>query len=194
MSSRVQLPKPALTSECPRSSRNLQLQLAALVVLLAVGVGLRLANLGNVSSRTPDERVYTYQANVLLHPGTAGLRALVTEYQRDPVVRQYPTPTRAGYLWLLTTVMRITGSTDVSVGAGISCVASIGSLLVLFLIGVRFFPPWAMLFAGLFFAISPAELWLARRSLQDALLEFLGLALILVAGEINRNSRRYVWY
>src|SRR5438552_13155111 len=118
--------------------RTTQLGLATISALLCLGTVLRVANLSNVSSRSPDERVYTIQAKVLLQRGQAGLRSLIAEFQQNPAARLYPTPTRLGYLWPLAAVMRLTGGRDERVGAYLSCAASIGSLFILALIGVRF--------------------------------------------------------
>jgi dolichyl-phosphate-mannose-protein mannosyltransferase/tetratricopeptide repeat protein len=171
-----------------------RLGLAAGAALLCLGIGLRLANLSIVTGRSPDETNYTRQANTLLQDGTAGLRAIAAEYQRDPAARLAGPPTRAGYLWMLAAAMRLTGRNDENVGALLSCAASIGSLFILTLIGIRFFPPWATLFALLFLAVCPAELELARRIWADALVGFLGLSLVYVAGEITRDSRRRIWH
>ena len=167
---------------------------AASAVLFCLGTGLRLANLHNVTGRTPDETVYTKQTNVLFQSGNAGLRVLVAEYQNDPTMRLFPPPTRTGYLRMLAVTMRLTGKTDESAGAYLSCAASIGSLLLLALFGLRFFPPWAAVVALLFFAVSPPELELARRTWGDALVGFMALALVAVSAQITRDSRQPLWY
>ena len=165
-----------------------------LTILLCLGIGLRLANLSIATGRSPDETNYTAQAMTLLKDGSAGLKAIADEYQQNPAARLAGPPTRAGYLWLLATTMRLTGHADVSAGAVLSCAASIGSLFLLTLIGIRFFPPWATLFALLSFVVSPAEMELARRAWIDSLVGFLGLALIYVSCEITSNSKRRIWH
>jgi len=179
---------------CFDPTRTTQLGIATIGALLCLGAVLRVANLSNVSSRSPDEQVYTIQTKVLLQRGQAGLRSLIAEFQQNPVARLYPPPTRLGYLWPLAAAMRLTGGRDERVGAYLSCAASIGSLFILALIGVRFFPSWATLFALLFFAVSPMELAVSRRAWPDALVEFLGFSLVYVAAEITRDSARRVWY
>jgi hypothetical protein len=166
----------------------------AVAVLLCLGIGIRLANLNIVTGRSPDETNYTRQANILLQDGTVGLRSIAAEYQLDPAARLAGPPTRAGYLWMLASTMRLTEKHDESVGAVLSCAASIGSLFMLTLIGTRFFPPWATLFALLFLVVSPAELELARRTWIDALVGFLGISLVYVSGEITRDSQRRIWH
>lgn len=165
-----------------------------IAVLLLFGVGLRWANLDNVASRTPDEAVYTGQANVVRSEGTAGVRKMTAQYRREPDARLYPPPTRAGYIWLLAGVMSLSDRADEGAGADLSAACSVGSLLLLAWVGLRFFPAWATVFAVLFYAVSPPELVMARRAWQDCLIEFLGLALVAVAAEIMRDSRRRIWY
>jgi 4-amino-4-deoxy-L-arabinose transferase-like glycosyltransferase len=165
-----------------------------LVVLVCVAAGLRVENFRNVNTRTPDERVYTYQAKTWLESGRAGIRSMVNEYKGDAETRWYPPPTRVGMIRLVADMMRWTGRGDESVGARISCVASIGSLVVLALIGIRFLPPWAACAAMLFYAVFPAELAIARRTWTDALVELAGLLLIWFTCEITRNSKRIIWY
>jgi 4-amino-4-deoxy-L-arabinose transferase-like glycosyltransferase len=174
------------------STRSVIAGAAGLILLL--GIGVRIANLGNVNSRTPDERVYRSQADTWRQQGTAGLRSLVASYERDPEARLYPPPTRVGMIRLVAAVMSLTGRDDESAGAILSCAASIGSLLMLALIGLRFFPPWAALCGLLFYAVSPPELVIARRAWADAVVELIGLGMVYAACEITRDSRRWSAY
>src|SRR5580692_6476846 len=98
--------------------------LILIAMLVCLAAGLRLANLGNVNSRTPDERVYTWQAKTWLQSGQAGLRSMVDEYKADAESRLYPPPTRVGMIRLVADLMRWTGRYDETVGAKISCAAS----------------------------------------------------------------------
>jgi len=169
-------------------------QYILMAVIAGIAAALRLANLGNVVTRTPDERVYTYQAKTWLESGHAGILSLVAEYKADAETRLYPPPTRVGMIRLVAAAMRWTGKQDESAGANISCAASIGSLLVLALIGIRFLPPWAAVAGMLFYAVLPAEQAIARRTWSDALVEFAGLLLIYAVCEIAGGSRRRFWY
>src|SRR5665213_2920235 len=161
--------------------------LILMVVLVCFAAGLRLINLGNVNSRTPDERVYTYQAKTWLDSGPAGMRSQIDEYKNDAETRLYPPPTRVGMIRLVAELMRWTGKYDESVGARISCAASIASLVVLALIGLRFLPAWAALAGMLFYAVFPADLAIARRTWTDAIVELAGLLLIYFVCEITRR-------
>jgi hypothetical protein len=167
---------------------------AAAGVILLLGIGARIANLGNVNSRTPDERVYKSQAGMWRAQGAAGLRMLVSAYERDPEAQLYPPPTRVGMIRLVAATMSLTGRDDESAGAILSCAASIGSLVMLALISFRFFPPWAAVCGLLFYAVSPPELVIARRAWADAVVEAIGLAMVWAACEITRDSRRWLAY
>ncbi len=168
-------------------------QLVLMAILLSLAATLRVANLDNVTSRTPDERVYTHQANVWLQSGRAGLRSLVETYKRD-TAKDHPLPTRAGMIRVVAMMMKWTGRNDESVGAIVSCAGSIISLYVMALIGIRFLPPWAALAGVLLYGVFPPALAIARRTWSDALVELAGLLLVWLTCEITRNSRRRVWY
>jgi len=161
-------------------------------VLLAWG--LRLANLGNVRWRTPDEHVYAHFAQEWRESGAVGITSLIGQYRNNPQAWLYPPPTRAGMIVATGIAMDFLGGDGESAGAVLSCAASLGSVLLLALIGLRFFPPRAALCALLFYAVSPADLAISRRTWAEALLEFLCLAALYAACEITRNSRRLIWY
>src|SRR5262245_42324530 len=118
---------PLLESPLLRS----RLGCVAVTLLLVLGSWIRVRNLDVSPGRSPDESNYTAQANRLLREGQAGLRGIADEYLREPAARLAGPPTRAGYLWALAATMKLTGRTDETAGALLSCVASIGSLLLL---------------------------------------------------------------
>ncbi len=170
------------------------LRFAIISAIILAGAGLRLGNMSNVAARTPDERVYTAQANVWNASGVAGLRALTASYLASADAKQYPMPTRVGMVRLVSFAINATGRSDASAGAWASCFASIASLAALAWIGVRFLPLPAALAALLFFAVFPAELAIARRTWADAAAEFFSLAVILCGCEIMRSPRNYWLY
>ena len=155
--------------------------------LLTLGIVLRLVNLDGVTSRTPDERTYAQHATVFLDRGTAGLRQLADQYRRDPALKLYPSPTRAGFIHLNAAAMALTGRHDIEVLPAVSCLASILSLVVLAFAGMRFFPITATLAGLLFVAVSPVELPLARRAWADATVEIISIAMAYVTCEIAEN-------
>ncbi len=174
--------------------RGPALPLALMVAFLVLGVWLRLAGLHNVTARSPDERTYAANANVLRLHGTAGLRAAVERFRHDSSLEFLPPPTRVGYLWLLGLAMNLTGDTSAAAGVGLSCLASIACLFVVGLIGWQFFSPPVALFATLFYAVSPVELIFAQRTWQESLLELVALALLFIAAKISRGARSWYWF
>lgn len=168
---------------------------AALILIFMLGVSLRIYNLTNVHSRSPDEGVYTYQANTVLQYGPVeGVKKLVDRYNADEKQWIYPPPTRVAYIWPLALLMKMTNRVDTGLGAYMSCFFSIISLLILIALGLRFFNRWITLYALLFMSVSPLSLAIARRTWQDAMLGCVGLLLIYLCCEITRAPRRLIRY
>ena len=164
--------------------------LLLVVVLFGLGTFLRFINLNNVTWRTPDEKVYTWQARTWIKSGAPGLRSMVAEYKADADTRLYPPPTRVGMIRLVAALLRASGRSDDGAGAVISCLASVGSLFMVALIAVRFAPPWAGAAAVLFYSVLPAELAVSRRTWTDALIELAVLLLIWLSCEITKENRK----
>lgn len=163
-------------------------------VVLAIGMGLRINNLNNITRRSRDEQIYTQQARIIALEGGEGIKLLIREYNLNKELWIYPPPTRLGYLWLLASVMKITDSADEKVGAYVSSTFSIIALLLLIVCGLRFFNPWIALNALLFMSVSPMDLAIARRTWQDAMLGCVGLSLIYFCCELTRNTHKIIWY
>jgi tetratricopeptide (TPR) repeat protein len=177
----------------PKRTRR-PVEIAAIIALLSLGIWLRLTNLGNITSRSPDERIYTRQANTVLKYGNRGIRTLAAEHIRDAETRLYPPPTRVGYIWMVAAAMQLSGRMDENAGAYLSCAASIGSLVIVAIIAVRFFPGWLPFFALLFFCVSPLELAIARRAWGDTLVGFFGLILFWMTSELATRRGKRVCY
>ncbi|MGD9015456.1 MAG: hypothetical protein PVI33_05495 [Candidatus Omnitrophota bacterium] len=179
-----------------KSRKLLQTILFIILLLLAlwIGIALRLSNLDNVIARSPDEGVYAAQASVIAQNGTGAIRELTREYNADKRWWLYPHPLRVGYLLPLAAVMRITHNTDIKLGAYISTFFSIMTLLLIIVVGRRFFNQWITLYALLFISVSPMSLAIARRNWQDAMLGFIGFFLIYLCCQITLNSRKIIWY
>lgn len=165
--------------------------LAALALLVCMGAALRVSALDGVRRRTPDERVYTAAGQVLLTQGGTGMKVLRARAAEDTTTAA--TPVRAGYLFLLAETMRLTGLSDERAGAGLACVLSIATMLLLALVAWRRFSPAVALTAVVLDAVSPAALMTARRSWEEAVTEAVTMVLILAASEITAGSRRVVW-
>lgn len=179
----------------PRPDKKLGLFIIAILFLaiFSIGVVLRVTNL-EVAMRSPDERVYTEQGKTIVQKGAQGIKLLVHQDAINSAMWIYPLPTRVGYLWPLAAYMKLINSTDIKAGSYISCFSSIISLLLLIVIGVRFFNKWIALFGLLFLSVSPMDLAIARRTWQDAMFGCVGLFLIWFSCEISRSGRQIIWY
>ena len=172
-------------------------QRTVLIILFSIfvlGVTLRICNINNVTARSPDEVIYTYQAKTIALYGGEGIKFLVREYNMTENAWQYPPPIRLSYLKLVAGVMNMINLTNVRVGVYISSFFSIISLLLLILLGLRFFNKWITVYALLFMSVSPMSLAIARRTWQDAMLGCVGLLLVYFCCEITRNTNRIIWY
>jgi hypothetical protein len=168
--------------------RNHRTQIVLLAFLVLLGTALRCTNLNNVLRRSPDEYTYTNTANLLLDRGTpAAYATLFANYDPDR-----PSPARIGYHWLLTTTMHLTGDHTPRAGADLSCAASILSLLLLACMAWRILPSTGALAATLLYAVSPAELMLARRCWGESLVELLTLACLAVAAAVTLKTTNQV--
>jgi len=164
----------------------------ALGGLFLLGAWLRLIDLGNVHSRSPDERVYTRQAIAIRTDGVGGVRRLVKADLNDAELFQYPPPTRIGYTALIASTMRLTGLEDERAGTCLSCLASILSLAVLAGIGLRFLDAGVTVLALFFLAVFPAELVVARRCWNDSLSGLVGAILLYSTLEVSAGCRRRI--
>src|ERR1700683_1628766 len=72
-----------------------------LFLLFAVGAKLRLDHADDVTSRSPDEQVYTWYARRVAKNGPSEFPVLVREFIEDPAMHAYPPPWRVGYVWPL---------------------------------------------------------------------------------------------
>ncbi|HYR84306.1 MAG TPA: hypothetical protein VE422_09540 [Terriglobia bacterium] len=166
----------------------------ALAAAIGLGVLLRSEHMTDVTSRSPDERIYTYYANRFIDEGLPGYRQLFADYNRDPALWVYPAPTRCGYVFLSAMVMKATGVRDARAGAAVSWLFSILSMFLLAWIAIRFFNPGVTLLAVTFLAFSFGELGMARRAWQDSTFGLLGLLLVYLTCEITRAPRQKVFY
>jgi len=168
----------------------------ACAAVILLGAALRLHHAADARTRTPDELVYTSQAGALIDRGIDGIRALSAEYLRDPERRLFPQPTRVGYTGMLAASMQLAGSRGELVGAWLSCIASIASLILAAIIGYRFFHPWVGVLTAVFLSVFPPELTIARRTWEEAAVNFLSLVLMYCACAIACRPERwrvYAW-
>jgi hypothetical protein len=189
-------PRPAAAPAVTEPVKNIIVALAV-VLILAAGISLRLYHLGTVTDRSPDEKLYAYQAETISRQGIAGVKTLVMEHNMRKELWIYPPPIRVGYLLPYAALMKLARSADVKIGSYISFFSSCLSLLLLVLIGLKFFNRWAVLYAVLFMSVSPVDLAIARKSWQDAAVGCAGLVLIYMLrdnprGGQNTAVRRFI--
>jgi hypothetical protein len=170
--------------------------LLLLLAIVVFGIALRVHFFSPGLARTPDERTYTRQANVLLARGAAGFRFLDREFANHPDVFSFqPSPTHAGYLALLALTMRLTGDTSVLAGAHLSLVCDLASLLLLALTAYRFLSPTVAIMATLFYAVLPFDVTVFRRTWQESFIALLSVAFLTLAAAIARpHAGRRVAY
>jgi hypothetical protein len=148
----------------------------------------------DVTSRSPDELTYSHYAATLADEGIRGYRGLFAAYNADPNQWFNPSPSRFGFVFLSSIVMKATGVRSGRAGAAVSWFFSILSLFLLAWMGKRFFDPWVAFFAVSFLSFSFSELAMARRAWQDSTFGFLGLLLVYLACEIVRAPQRRLPY
>lgn len=165
-----------------------------LSILVLTGAALRVAQLNDAVSRTPDERVYTDDARRVALGGLREFPVLVAEYHEDSRLWIYPPPTRVGEIAVVAATMKISGLDDESAGSRVSCAASIASLAILAVMAARILPPWAAIYATACLAISLPALVIAFRCWGDALMEFLGLLMVWATCELCHGSRKWWKY
>jgi hypothetical protein len=158
-----------------------------------LGAALRLSHL-DIPKRSPDEWFYTFYAKTVMEKGTGSIKGLVKEYNSVKDLWIYPPPIRVGHIYLASAAMKIARSTDAKTVSYVSVASSIAALLLLILIGLRFFNPWVTLSALLLMGSSPMDLAVARRAWQDSLLAAFGIAMVYFACEITKNPKRRIWY
>jgi tetratricopeptide (TPR) repeat protein len=165
----------------------------ALILLSVWAIIFRWDAMQSIKKRTPDERVYASYADSVVKSGPAAIRSLVDNYNQVKTQWIYPPPTRVGYICLVAALEKISGAAAVKVGAFLSFVFSLLTLLATVAIGWRYFNRWAMLCGLALLVVSPVELALAGRSWQDAIVGGLGTLVLYLALEMAHRPGSLWW-
>jgi Dolichyl-phosphate-mannose-protein mannosyltransferase len=169
-----------------------KLPLYLLLAIIAIGGALRIDYFNPGIRRTPDERTYTRQADIVLAQGADGYRFLGQELAANPpAVSRYPSPLRVGYITLLTLFMRLTGDTSILTGAHLSFLCSMASLCLIAFTAYRYLSPTVAVVATLFFAVLPFDLTVFRRTWEEAFIALLTIGILALALRIVHSSARY---
>jgi len=163
-----------------------------LLVILIFGAVLRIVNFNPAIRRTPDERTYTRQADIVLAQGAAGYRSLGQDLAQNlPAVSRYPSPLRVGYITLLELWMDVTGDASVLAGAHLSLFCSVVTLMLIAFFGYRYLSPVVAIVATLFYAVFPFDLTIFRRTWEEPFMSLLTMGILVVAACMTRENAKW---
>jgi len=163
-------------------------------VIILFGAALRAYYFNPDIGRTPDERTYTRQANIVLDQGVAGFHILGQELAENPAaVSCYPSPLRVGYISLLVFTMRLTGDTSLLAGAYLSFLCSLAALCLIAMAAYRYLSATVAIVATLFYAVSPLDLTTYRRTWEESLIALLTIAMLTLAVRFAHASATQRW-
>lgn len=135
----------------------------------------------------PDELFYVGYARYMAQDPQASLRTLAAEYIARQDWHIYPSPLRAGHILLASWWMHATGYYDYRALVYMSAFFSIASLPLAYLFVRRAFGPRPALLSLILFAVSPLNLAMSRRALQDSVVYFFTLLTLYLFYEALRQ-------
>jgi 4-amino-4-deoxy-L-arabinose transferase-like glycosyltransferase len=177
------------------SAVRAEMKLAAILLIAALllGICLRLTN-PSVIARSPDEKIYAgYVASIAQDPVDAP-KQLVQHYNTTPGSWIYPIPLRVGYFYLVWAMMELRHLTPVQAGVAVSTGTSILQLLMVAVIGWRFFGRLATVVAVTLLSVCPADLTMARRVWCDEPVAAVGLVFLWLCAELASKRRGWPWF
>jgi hypothetical protein len=174
---------------------HIEKRLAAILLIaaLALGIWLRLTN-PHVLARSPDEKTYISYVTSIAQSPVEAPRELVRSYNATPGDWIYPIPLRIGYLYTIWAVMKLWGLTPEQAGVAVSAGSSILQLLMVALVGVRFFGRWIAAAAVAFLGACTADLTMARRVWGDEPNAAAALVFLWLCAELAFRQRGRGWY
>ncbi len=139
-----------------------------IVAIVTLAALLRFA-INDVSAFSPaDESIYVdLTERLTTHGFLAGYDDLVKMWVSNSAWWRYPSPMRFGYLALTTVAANLYGGADPRALAWLSTLAGLLVVPVVFAVAKRLADTRTALLAAAFTAVSPLELALGRRALQD---------------------------
>lgn len=168
-----------------------RLPIYLLLVIVLFGAVLRIVNFNPSIHRTPDERTYTRQADIVRAQGVAGYRFLGQELAQNlPAVSRYPSPLRVGYITLLARWMDITGDSSIVAGARLSLLCSVATLVLIAFFAYRYLAPVVAVVATLFYAVFPFDLTIFRRTWEESFMSLLTMGILVMAACIAHENAR----
>jgi hypothetical protein len=141
----------------------------AVVAAVALGVVLRLVVRDGVSFSPADEGRYLAMARTIAVGGLDAYPELIAEYLRNDVLHAYPSPLRYAYVLLSALACNMLGGPSFAALARLSTAAGLVTVGATALLASRIGGPRHGAIAAFLIALSPLQLALGRRALQDEL-------------------------
>lgn len=178
----------------PKRARLTAIERICLVAFTAAAAVLRLW-LHDVTRFSPaDESIYTSLSARLWSAGFfREYASMANEWLTNPAWWRYPNPLRCGYLALTTIAVAINGTPDPRALAWVSTIAGILCVPLAFLFARRVAGTRTAPLASLFVLVSPLQLALGRRALQEEVLcaaTLVALIAVLWTTDAPRSWRR----
>ena len=169
--------------------------LAAILLIVALGLGiwLRLTN-PPVLARSPDEKIYVRYVTSIAQAPIEAPKASMQTYNATPGRWVYPIPLRVGYFYLVWAVAEMRHLTPEQAGVAVSTGASIVQLLMVALLGLRFFGRWTAVVAVALLSVCPADLTMARRVWCDEPNAAAAMIFLWLCAEIAFRRRGWPWH
>jgi len=155
------------------------LQRSLFAALLIAAACMRVDDTRTVTLFSNDEANYARLTDIVLTQGSAGLQAEAARFRAQPSPFDGPSPMRAGYLYAMAGLMRVTGWQGIrAIALGSALLDAVSLGLVGVLAWTRMGPGRALA-AMLLYSVSPPVLAMARRAWQEPLVVCLGLLVML---------------
>ncbi len=161
----------------------------ALVAVMVLGAALRLFARDGVSFSPADEAHYLAMARALADGGLGAYPSLVAEHVQNTGLHAYPSPLRYAHVVLAALACKIHGSVSFAALASLSTLAGVVTVGATAALGARVVGLRHGILAALFVAVSPLQLALGRRALQDEVVVAACTLTLLAFISIDRNAR-----
>lgn len=164
---------------------------AGLVAVVILGAAVRLLVREGVAFSPADEARYLAMARSIVEGGLGAYPALVAEHLQKTWLHEYPSPLRYAHVILAALACKLHGSVSFAALAGLSTAAGVVTVGATAALGARMASVRHGVVAALFIAVSPLQLALGRRALQDEVV-VASCALTLLAFTYVERDLRFV--
>jgi len=164
------------------------------LIIILLSICLRISHYKSIDYIGTDEIVYREQAKIIAKNTNGGVSSLVNKYNSEQDLWKFPPPSRIGYLHTVSFLMNLLDRYDEHPARMLSIAADILTMIFLVIIGMQFFNRCAVLYALLFFAVSPMGLTVSVHGYQDALLGLLGVSMLYISLIISFRRKSLLLY